>query len=174
MVEDDALFTAITSTRKESENGSLVTYDLTSGIDFSDPKKIAESLAKAFFENDAKNWFTVSGDQVDFNPTCKVRIVLAEEHGKKLEETVDDFLKDIQKEQLFPRFSQQIKDEASKSSKPGKTSVLGMISSILLHHYDMKDYDDYFRDDLFLDILDKLEIRSLNDEDLMDWKNLPL
>jgi hypothetical protein len=53
-----------------------------------------------FFEKDAKNWFKVNDDKIDFAPTYKVRVVLAEDHNKKLEATVDDLLMDLQKDDL--------------------------------------------------------------------------
>ena len=43
-----------------------------------------------FFEKDALNWFKVNDDKIDFVPTYKVRVVMKEEHNKKLESTVDE------------------------------------------------------------------------------------
>lgn len=174
MSVDDSLVTAIKNLRKVSADGSLVTYDLTSGVDFSNPKKTAEALAKVFFENEARTWFTVSGDHVDFNPTYRVRIVLAEEHNKMLEETVDDFLKDLQKEEISPSYSKQIKDNAERATKLQTVIAVGTIRSMLFGHTEEKVYRESIRDDFFVDLLEKLEIRSLDNKDLMDWKNLPL
>ncbi len=50
----------------------------------------------------------------------------------------------------------------------------GAIRSAIFRHSEEKVYSDSIRDDLFIDLLEKLEIRSLNDKDLMDWKKLPL
>lgn len=174
MSAEDEIRSSIEASRKESDDGALVTYDLTSGIDFSNPRKVAEAMAKVFFDTDADKWFKVTGDHVDFDPSYKVRFVLAEEHHKKIEKTVDDFLGDLQKDEIYPTFSKQIDDVANRASKVSAAVAGGAIRSAFFKHYDRKDYDDYVRDDLFLDILEKLEIRSLNDKDLMDWKNLPL
>ncbi|MGC8609462.1 MAG: hypothetical protein ACP5UV_06305, partial [Thermoplasmata archaeon] len=67
MANENELRSAIEGSRKVSEDGSLVTYDLTSGIDFSDPKIVAKALSEVFFEKDAKNWFKMDGDRVDFD-----------------------------------------------------------------------------------------------------------
>lgn len=174
MSSDDQLAQAIASGRKVSEDGSLVTYDLTSGVDFSHPKKTAEALADVFFQFDGKNWFKISGDHIDFVPTYKVRVVLAEEHNKLLEETVDDFLKDLQKNELTKNFSPEIKDDADNASRLGTIIAVGSLRSALFRHTEDKVYAGSIRDDLFIDLLEKLEIRSLNNKDLMDWKNLPL
>lgn len=174
MSNDVQLTEAIKSSRKVSADGSLVTYDLTSGVDFSNPKKTAEALADVFFDTDAKNWFKVSGDHIGFEPTYKVRIVLAEEHNKLLSETVDDFLKDLQKDELTKNFSPEIKDDASTASRLGTIIAVGSLKSALFRHTEDKIYASSIRDDLFIDLLEKLEIRSLNNKDLMDWKNLPL
>ncbi|AKA47823.1 hypothetical protein IX51_00575 [uncultured archaeon] len=174
MSTDERLVEAIKKSRKVSQDESLVTYDLTEGVDLSNPRNVAEALATVFFEEDAEKWFTASGDHVDFNPTYKVRVVLAEDHGKRIEETVDDFLEDLQKEEIYPAFSQQIKDTADNASKLKAGIVASTVNNLFFRHSNRKMYSDYIRDDLFLDILEKLEIRSLNDKDLMDWKNLPL
>ena len=49
MVMKDELKSKIESSRKVSEDGSLVTYDLTEGVDFSDPRAVAEALSEVFF-----------------------------------------------------------------------------------------------------------------------------
>lgn len=174
MSKEQNIVSAIEDSRKVSDNGSLVTYDLTKGVDFSNPKKAAEALATVFFEKDAVNWFKVTGDHIEFDPAFKVRVVLAEEHNRKLEETVDDFLSDLQVKELFPTFSKQIKDVSANASKVHAAMIGQTISNLLFKHSIEKVYDDSIRDDLFLDILEKLEIRSLNNADLMDWKHLPL
>ncbi|MHB8372634.1 MAG: hypothetical protein ACYDAO_08145 [Thermoplasmataceae archaeon] len=174
MVAEDKLKSAIENSRKVSEDGSLVIYDLTGGIDFSSPKIVAKALSEVFFEKDAINWFKVDGDQVDFQPTYKVRVVLAEEHNRKLESTVDDFLKDLQKEDISKDYSEQIKDVASQASAIQSAMATNAIMSAIFEHSEEKVFANSMRDDLFLDLLEKLEIRSLSGKDLMDWKNLPL
>lgn len=174
MSDDDSLREAIANSRKVSEDGSLVTYDLTEGIDFSNPKKSARVLAEVFFEKDAVNWFTVSDDHIQFNPTYKVRIVLAEDHNKKLEETVDDFLKDLKEHELDPKFVREIDDSAERASRLRAAMFAHTFTTLLNRRYVTKIDREYFQDDLLTDILEKLEIRSLNNDDLMDWKHLPL
>lgn len=174
MSNDENLIAAIASSRKVSDDNSLVTYDLTKDVDFTSPRKTAQALATVFFEQDAVKWFKVDGDHIEFEPDFKVRVVMAEDHSKKLEETVDDFLKDLQQKEIFPSFAKQIKDVASNASKVHAGMIGATIQNLLFRHSIEKVYDDSIRDDLFLDILEKLEIRSLNNADLMDWKNLPL
>ncbi len=174
MPADNELKSSILASRKESEDGTIVTYDLTEGVDFSNPAKTAEALAEVFFEKDAVNWFKVSGEHIDFAPAYRVRVVMAEDHNSRLEETVDDFLEDLQKEEIFPRFREQIREGAKKESKLKTSMVASALSSLVFRHFDRKVYRGYVQDDLFVDILEKLEIRSLNNKDLMDWKHLPL
>lgn len=174
MSSEEELISAVSASRKVSDDGSLVTYDLTSGIDFSHPKRTAEAIAKVFFEKDGERWFSVNDDRVVFDPSFKVRLVMAEEHSKKLEETIDDILKDIKKDEIYPKFSQQIDDAANHASGMAAAMAGHAFSSMLIRHHDRKVDDNYYKDDIFLDILDKLEIRSLNNEDLMDWKNMPI
>ena len=174
MTNEDNLRSVIGNCRRVSDDGSLVIYDLTSGVDFSNPKLVAKALSEVFFEKDAKSWFKVNDDNIDFAPTYKVRVVLAEEHNKKLEATVDDLLKDLQKDDLSGTYSKQIKDDSIEASHLQSAMAAGAIRSAIFRHSEEKVYSDSIRDDLFIDLLEKLEIRSLNDKDLMDWKKLPL
>lgn len=174
MSADMNLSSALEASRKVSKDGSLVTYDLTKNIDFSNPKKVAEALAEVFFQKDAVNWFKVIDDHVDFDPDYKVRIVLAEEHNKKLEDTVDDFLSDLKKEEIHPKFSKQLDDAAGRATNLQIAMAGHSFRASFYRHSEKKINMDYLQDDLFVDLLEKLEIRSLNDKDLMDWKNLPL
>ncbi|MCL4438170.1 MAG: hypothetical protein M1616_02240 [Candidatus Thermoplasmatota archaeon] len=174
MAKDDSMASAIESCRKVSDDGKLVTYDLTNNIDFSKPKKVAEALTEVFFRKDASRWFKVSDENVDFSPDFKVRIVLAEEHSKQLKDTVDDFMKDLQKDGLSRSFSSEINDEADHSQKISNVMAAGAMKAALYKHGEEKILKNYIRDDLFVDILECLEIRTLNNEDLINWKKLPL
>jgi hypothetical protein len=171
---EDEIKSVIEKSRKVSQDGSLVTYDLTAGVDFSNPKAVAKALSQVFFEKDALNWFKVNDDKIDFVPTYKVRIVMKEEHNKKLESTVDDFMKDLKKEDVSRDFSRQIKDDAENAINLQSAITTSALQSTLFHHSLDKVYSDEIKDDLFVDLLEKLEIRSLNNDDLMDWKKLPL
>ncbi|MFG1450333.1 MAG: hypothetical protein AAE983_06820 [Thermoplasmataceae archaeon] len=174
MAKDDGLASAVESCRKVSDDGKLVTYDLTGNIDFSKPKEVAKALTEVFFQKDASRWFKVSGENVDFSPDFKVRIVITEENSRQLKDTVDDFLKDIQKDGLKKSFSPEIGEEADHSQKIGGAMAAGALKGAIYKHGEEKILKNYIRDDLFVDILECLEIRSLNNEDLINWKKLPL
>lgn len=174
MFMTDNIRLSIENSRKVSEDGSLVTYDLTKGIDFSNPKAVAKTISEIFFEKDALQWFKLNGDKIEFEPTYKVRVVLAEENNKKLESVVDDFLKDLKKEDISKDFSQQIDKDAESEMNLQSAITTSALKSTLFHHSIDKVYENEIKDDLFLDLLEKLEIRSLNNKDLMDWNNLNL
>ena len=173
MADGNNIEATIENLRKVSERGDLVTYDLTDKIDFSKPKEFAKALADVFFRKDAINWFKVTDDKIEFNPAYKVRIILAEEHNKLLEKAVQDFLIDLRKEDLKKPFSSDIKDESEQSRKLASamaTSALRSVQDSLYKHSMDKMYENFFKDDLVTDMLECLEIRSLNNEDLIDWK----
>ena len=173
MADQNNIETAIENLRKVSEHGDLVTYDLTDRIDLSKPKEFAKALADVFFRKDAINWFKVTDDRIEFNPTYKVRIILAEEHNKLLEKAVQDFLIDLRKQDLGKTFSSDVKEESQESRKLAAamaTSALRSARNSLFKHSMEKMYENFFDDDLVTDILECLEIRSLNNEDLINWK----
>ena len=174
MTKGDELMSVIESHRVMSNDGSLVTYDLTTGVDFANPKITAEALAAVFFRKDAANWFKLTEDKIDFCPTYRVRVVLAESHNKLLQETSDNFLKDLSKQDLPDAFAKQIREEVDRDYKIGSVMAAGALRSALFRHSEKNVYKDFIRDDLFTDLLEKIEIRSLNNEDMLNWKNLPL
>lgn len=165
---------AIVRARKVSEDGSVVTYDLTSGVDFSNPAAVAKALADEFFRSDASKWFQVDGDDVRFSPSYKVRIVMSEDHGNLLSAAIDDFLKDIKKEELPENFASQIRDETDKAARLKSAVAAHSVISSIFRHSEKKVIRDFITDDLLIDLLDKIEVRTLSGQDLIDWKNLPL
>lgn len=174
MPSEEDLKSLIRGTRKVSDDGSLVTYNLTKGIDFSHPRKTAEALAEVFFEMDAVNWFRVQSDNIEFNPTYKVRILLADDHSKKVEEIVDDFLTDLKKGEISDKFGRKIDEIATHLSGLKAAMVAGTFTSLLTKHYGRQVDIDEIKDDIFTDILEKIEIKSPTDKDLMDWEHLPI
>ncbi|QRF75769.1 hypothetical protein Thermo_01275 [Thermoplasmatales archaeon] len=174
MTSELEIRSAISNNRKVSEDGGLVTYDLTKGVNFIKPRVTAEALAAVFFETDAIKWFSVSDDKIEFTPTYKVRIVLAEDDNKKLEETADDFMADLKRGELYHKFEQQVKKDSVDVSKMRTAMATGAINSMITKHFGKRLDRDYVEDDLLTDILENIEIRSLSNKDLIDWQHLPL
>lgn len=50
MKTEDNLKSVIASSRKVPEDSSIVIYDLTKSVDFSNPRKTAETLAAVFLK----------------------------------------------------------------------------------------------------------------------------
>ena len=174
MASENSLTPIIEASRKMSADGSLAIYNLTKGVDFSKPRKVADALAAVFYEKDAINWFKVDGDHVEFNPTYKVRILLAEDHNKLLGETVDELLGDLKKKELNKEFVQQIKDQSVSLGKMQAAMATNAFSAFLAKKFNRRVDKVEVEDDLFTDILEALEIRTPSNEDLIDWEHLPL
>lgn len=174
MNSDNNLYSAILSTRKASDDGSLVVYNLTKGIDFSNPKKVADALSTVFFENDATKWFKVTGDHIEFLPKYKVRVLLSEEHSKLMTETVNDFLRDLKQKEISKKFSNQIGDISTNEEKMRTAVGLAAIGSFLNKPFQRKDDKIEIEDQIFTEMLGSLEVRTPSDQDLIDWENLPI
>lgn len=174
MSKEESIKSEIENSRKVSDDGSLVTYDLTNNLDFTNPKAVAKAISEVFFEKDALNWFKVKDEKIEFEPTYRVRLILAEDHSKKLENVVDDFMKDLQKDEISKDFSKEISSGVNNEKNFQSAIATSALKSTLFHHSIDKVYGNEIKDDLFLDLLEKIEIRSLNNEDLINWKKLPL
>ncbi len=174
MTADGNITSIIRSSRKESGDGSMVIYNLTKGVDFSEPRKVAEALARVFFEMDASKWFSVNGDHIEFKPGFKVKILMQDEHSKLLQKTVSDFLLDLKNDELNREFAHQIKDISTDEEKARTASGFAQISMLLNHSFFKKWDNTEIGDQLFTEILEVLEISTPSDEDLIDWENLPI
>ncbi|MGP6206906.1 hypothetical protein ACNF42_02580 [Cuniculiplasma sp. SKW3] len=174
MADENVLKSMIEKSRKVSEDSNNVIYDLTSGFDFSKPKEMAMAIAEEFFEKDALKWFKVNDGKLEFEPSYRVQIVLSKSDHKKIENVVDDFMEDLKKKNIERGFSGQIRKDASDEMNLQTAITNHAFHSVIFHHSLEKVYKDEISDDIFTDLLEKLEIKSLDGKDLMDWKNLPL
>lgn len=156
--DDTVLIQQIENARKMSPDNSLVSYDLTSGVDFSHPRKTAEALAAVFFQKDAINWFKVKEDDLEFTPKYKGKIVLTSENHHKVKETTKNFISDLKSEEIDKFFSDQVEANAA----PDDPSFLGSMTSFLSvwmwehsqHHYRKKVY----LEKIVKEIRDNLEV----------------
>lgn len=174
MTEKDDIAKRIKESRKVSDRGDMVIYNLATGVDFSNPEKVARTLADVFFQEDAANWFKLDGDHLSFNLEYKVRILLSDEHGSKLGKAVDDFLLDLKKDELDQVFSSYIKDVSENAQKLQAAMARHSFGSMLNGRFNRKMEDIEVEDDLFTDLLEAIEIKSPSNQDLIDWKKLPI
>lgn len=101
----DELEEQIMNSRNLSSNGSVVVYDLTTGVDFSQPAKTAKALAQVFFKEDAIKWFKVHDYTLKFDPKYKARIIFPIDIDKKVLMTaIKDFELDMSEDELKKTF----------------------------------------------------------------------
>ncbi len=133
-----------------SEDNSLVTYDLTNGVDFEHPRKTAEAFAKVFFETDAKKWFTIVDNDVDFKPSYKALILVDENDNKNVDRTMKDFIKDVEFDEISEKYLKEI--EAKGTHHTG----LGFAFSpfMLLSAFQSQNLND---DSLIIEVLDDIK-----------------
>ena len=93
----DTLEARIRTARKLSLDGSRAVYDLTSGIDFSKPRRTAEAIAQVVWEEDVKAWWNWKGGEIVFTPNRKVEIRLPRDHHRKISRASEEFWEDLEK-----------------------------------------------------------------------------
>lgn len=134
----------IENARSMASDNSIVIYDLTTGVDFTHPKKTAEALADVFFQKDAINWFTKKDDDLDFTAKYKGRIILKQGDHHRMKATFKDFISDLKSEEIDKQFHDQVEANAA----PDDPSFMGSMSGLLSvwawehsqHHYRKKVY----------------------------------
>lgn len=159
---DDSLKNQILSARNMSADNTVVTYDLTSGIDFSHPRKSAEAFAEVFFENDASKWFTAKENDVEFHHAYKAKIRIAEEDNKKVKATMDDFMKDLDKDELRKQFSEQIRAQANYHSGLGMVMLTGFLTSMIIQQHEQGVQMDQYVQKLLDNIKSNTEIEDVS------------
>lgn len=81
--------------RNISDKDGTVTYDLSAGVDFSDPSVIGSTLSDIVMENDVSKWISVDNEGMILKPTYTVKVVVAENENDEIEEAVESFFDNI-------------------------------------------------------------------------------
>src|SRR5881392_372518 len=81
----ESVASQVRAARKLSPDGTKAIYDLTSGVDFSKPKRTARAIAQVLWEEDVQSWWTWRGAGPAFHPTRKVELRLPSGHDRKVE-----------------------------------------------------------------------------------------
>ncbi len=92
MGQDEDLRKAILNRRSESSDRREVTYDLSSGIDFTEPLQVADSLSDVFAEKDLSSWFNSNGSIFQFRPDYNVKFKVARSEDDNIEACMHEFL----------------------------------------------------------------------------------
>lgn len=142
-------------------NGAVVVYDLTSGIDFSNPRKTGEALARVIFEQDVSRWVKVEGNKITINPSTKLDIRIMDDHNKAIDKTMNDFKKDMEKDELRGHYSQQIEAAANYQAGIASYLFLGIGTSLLLEHMERSSEKSAFVDDLMYKLMANISVTSL-------------
>jgi hypothetical protein len=102
---DDPLKARILAARKLSLDQSRAIYDLTSGIDFSRPRRTAEAIAQVVWEVDVKDWWTWKDGEPVFAPDHKVELRMPAEHHRKVAKAVEEFEEGLKNNEFAPEFA---------------------------------------------------------------------
>src|SRR5213080_2436829 len=78
----ESVASQVRAARKLSPDGTKAIYDLTSGVDFSKPKRTARAIAQVLWEEDVQSWWTWRGAGPAFHPTRKVELRLPSGHDR--------------------------------------------------------------------------------------------
>src|SRR3989475_13242418 len=95
---EETLEAGIRAARKLSMDGTRAIYDLTSGIDFSKPRRTAEAIARVAWEQDVESWWTWEGAEPVFKPNRTVEIRLPRDPDRKVARAAAEFQADLKEE----------------------------------------------------------------------------
>lgn len=90
MEENSRIRDQIVDSRSVSADGS-VTYDLSSGISFSDPESVGSTLSDVILDKDISNWISVSNEGMELSPKYDVKVLVSENDNEEIEESIVQF-----------------------------------------------------------------------------------
>src|SRR5256885_7053131 len=95
---EETLEAGLRAARKLSMDGTRAIYDLTSGVDFSKPRRTAEAIARVVWEQDVESWWTWEGTEPVFKPNRTVEIRLPRDPDRKVAKAAAEFQTDLKEE----------------------------------------------------------------------------
>lgn len=137
----------ILAARKMTNNGNVVSYDLTFDVDFLNPKETAEALADVFFEKDAIYWFNEdsSGD-LELKPNRRAVIRARKSDMRKVKKVLSHLGKRVKNTEFKKFFAKNIRDSSHYNPNPveGEGTITSAISTVL----DRRRYKSDLAEDL--------------------------
>jgi len=149
---EEDLETSIRSVRKVSLDGTKAVYDLTSGIDFSRPRRTAEAIAKVVWEQDARSWWNWRGGDPIFEPHHKVELRLPRDHDRKVAKAAEEFREDLKKHELAPFVDSYLYQQTDDCADWFTIFFLGPLLAYILQHADNRQRQREALDRLFAEM----------------------
>ena len=151
----------IKSSRKVSIDGTNVTYDMTNGVDFSKPRKTAEALAEALFEEDVSKWITYTSGELTVSPTQKIEILITSDHSKKVDKTVEEFKKDLEKNEMGSHYADAMEKAATYKAGIGTYMFAGLIGAMIVESSNRNAEGKEYLDKVFQKVMNNVEIKKI-------------
>jgi len=157
---EEDLETSIRSVRKLSLDGTKAVYDLTSGIDFSRPRRTAEAIAQVVWEQDARSWWNWRAGDPIFEPHHKVELRLPRDHDRKVAKAAEEFREDLKNHELAPFVDSYLYRQADDRADWFTIFFLGPLLAYILQHADNRQRQREALDRLFAEMTGYILISS--------------
>lgn len=134
-MDERELEARIRRARRASLDGTRVVYDLTTGMDFSKPRRAAEAIADVLWNEDVKAWWSVASGTATCRPTHSVQILVPEEHHRKIMKTVDEFKRDLVRQGFAEDFHWYIELLGDREVDWPTIFILGPLGAYLMERW---------------------------------------
>ena len=126
MAKTDNIENEIEHCRKPSLDNNTVTYDLNSGINFSNIKKTTKALAKVLFDKDIYNWISKNGENLIVAPSYKIVIKINDENKKAITKIKEDFIKYLGLDDIQSEYMDDIQNAVHNGTDPVSVLFFGI------------------------------------------------
>jgi hypothetical protein len=157
---DEMLEARIRASRKLALNGGRAIYDLTSGMDFSTPRRTAEAIAKVVWEEDVKSWWSWKGGDPVFAPNSKVEIRLPRDPHGKVAKAAEVFREDLEKEEFAPLVREYLSGLGDDSADWPTIFIFGPLLAYLFQHAQNRQLQRDALEHLFADMAGYILVSS--------------
>ncbi len=128
----------VRAVRKLVLDGSEAIYDLRFGVDFSKPRRTAEAIARVVWQEDVQAWWTVNNGKPVCTPTHRVKLLVPDEHNRRIGKTLDEFTKDLREQDLGERVAGYLDSRANREADWGAIILMGPLWAYLLQDADIR------------------------------------
>lgn len=161
-ISRDELEEQIKNARSMSTDGKKVVYDLTIGVDFSNPRLLGEVLAEVFFKQDASSWFHQEGKTLKFEPEYRAEILVSDAKNREIVKTVRDFSLDLKNDEIRREFADEIDESATYKAGIGTFMFAGILGTLIIESSMRHGEEDTFVRNLLHEIINNTDINSVS------------
>lgn len=126
-MDEEKAVAQIEACRHSNADGSKVTYDLSTGVDFSSGRTVADAIARTLWERDLKSFWIQNGNAMSFHPKYDIEVHLPHDLGDRAQKTVEKIQKDLEDVEMWNDLNSYLYSTSHQGVGLGSVLIMGPI-----------------------------------------------